>query len=215
MDFKVAGTHDGITSIQMDLKIDGLTPEIIKKAFEDTKAGRIMILDDIILKCIDKPRDDVSQYAPKMISMKINPEKISDVIGSKGKVIQKLIADSGVQSIDIEDDGSIFIASLDKEAAYKALEMIELIVLEPKEGDIFKGKVVAIKDFGCFVEYLPGREGMVHISRLANKRVVKVEDVVKVNDEINVMFMGMNDKGKVDLSKKDADNKIAKDSEKK
>ncbi|MCL2099586.1 MAG: polyribonucleotide nucleotidyltransferase [Oscillospiraceae bacterium] len=207
MDFKVAGTHNGITAIQMDLKIDGLTPEIIKKALEDTKTGRIMILDEIMLKCIAAPREDVSKYAPKMISMKIDVEKTGDVIGTKGKVIQKIIADSGVQSIDIEDDGSIFIAALDKEAAYKAREMIELIVFEPKEGDIFKGKVTGIlAGVGCFVEYLPGREGMVHISRLANRRVEKVEDVAKMGDEFEVMYMGVNPKGKVDLSKRDAEN---------
>lgn len=206
MDFKVAGTHNGITSIQMDLKIDGLTPEIIKKALEDTNAGRLMILNDIMLKCIEKPREDVSQYAPKMISTKVAVEKISDVIGKGGKVIQKIIADSGVQSIDIEDDGSIFIASLDKDSAYKALAMIELIVLEPKEGDIFMGTVTGIlAGVGCFVEFLPGREGMVHISRLANRRVEKVEDVAKMGDQFEVMYMGVNPKGKIDLSKKDAD----------
>ena len=207
MDFKVAGTHDGITSIQMDLKIDGLTPEIIKKALEVTRAGRIVILDEIMLKCIEKPRDDVSKYAPKMISTKIDVEKIKDVIGKGGSVIQKMIADSGVQSIDIEEDGTIFIASLDKDAAYKALEMIKMIVFEPKEGDIFKGTVTGIlPNVGCFVEYLPGREGMVHISRLANRRVEKVEDVAKMGDVFEVMYMGINQKGKVDLSKKDADN---------
>ena len=214
MDFKVAGTHNGITSIQMDLKIDGLTPEIIKKALEVTNAGRIMILDEIILKCIAAPRPDVSEYAPKMITMKIAADKISEVIGPKGKVIQKIIADCGganVISIDIEEDlkngvGMIFIASADKNIAYKAQEMINLIVFEPKEGDIFKGKVTGIlSGVGCFVEYLPGREGMVHISRLANRRVEKVEDVVKVGDEFEVMYMGINPKGKTDLSKKDAD----------
>jgi polyribonucleotide nucleotidyltransferase len=207
MDFKVAGTHDGITAIQMDLKIDGLTPEIIKQAFEVTKAGRINILDDIMLKCIAKPRDDVSQYAPKMVRMKIDVEKIKDVIGKGGAVIQKLIADSGVQTIDIEEDGSIFIASINKDAAYKAKEMIELIVMEPKEGDIFKGTVTGIlAGVGCFVEYQPGREGMVHISRLANRRVEKVEDVAKIGDEFEVMYMGVNPKGKIDLSKRDAEN---------
>ncbi|MCL2096472.1 MAG: polyribonucleotide nucleotidyltransferase [Oscillospiraceae bacterium] len=208
MDFKVAGTHKGITSIQMDLKIDGLTPEIIKEALEVTRNGRLMILDEIMLKCIAEPRPDVSQYAPKMITMKVSIEKISEVIGPKGKVIQKIIADSGVVSIDIEDDGSIFIAAIDKNAAYKAQEMINLIVLDPEPGDIFKGRVTGIlAGVGCFVEYLPGREGMVHISKLENRRVEKVEDVVKMGDEIEVMYVGVNPKGKVDLSKKDADNK--------
>jgi len=208
MDFKVAGTKNGITSIQMDLKIDGLTPEIIKKAFEVTKAGRFMILDEIMLKCIAEPRPDVSEYAPKMITMKVAVDKISEVIGPKGKVIQKIIADSGVSSIDIEDDGSIFIAAIDKNAAYKAQDMIKLIAFDPEPGNIFKGKVTGIlAGVGCFVEYLPGREGMVHISRLANRRVEKVEDVVKIGDEFDVMYMGVNPKGKIDLSKKDADNK--------
>ena len=206
MDFKVAGTHNGITSIQMDLKIDGLTPEIIKKAFEVTNAGRIMILDDIMLKCIAEPRSDVSEYAPKMITMKVAVEKISEVIGPKGKVIQKIIADSGVNSIDIEDDGNIFIAAVDKNAAYKAQSMIKLIAYDPEPGNIFMGKVTGIlAGVGCFVEYLPGKEGMVHISRLANRRVEKVEDVVKMGDEFEVMYMGINPKGKVDLSKKDAE----------
>ncbi|MCL1857885.1 MAG: polyribonucleotide nucleotidyltransferase [Oscillospiraceae bacterium] len=211
MDFKVAGTHDGITSIQMDLKIDGLTPEIIKKAFEVTNAGRIMILDEIMLKCIAEPRPDVSEYAPKMITMKVAVDKISEVIGPKGKVIQKIIADCGgpnVISIDIQDDGSIFIAAIDKEAGYKAHEMIKLIAFDPEPGQIFKGRVTGIlAGVGCFVEYLPGREGMVHISRLANRRVEKVEEVAKMGDEFEVMYMGINPKGKVDLSKKDADNK--------
>jgi len=207
MDFKVAGTKNGITSIQMDLKVDGLTPEIIKKAFEVTKEGRFMILDEIMLKCIPEPRPDVSEYAPKMVIMKIAIDKISEVIGPKGKVIQKIVADTGAK-IDIEDDGSIFIAAIEKSAAYKAQEMIKLIAFDPEPGDIFKGKVTGIlAGVGCFVEYLPGKEGMVHISRLANKRVEKVEDVVKIGDEFEVMYMGVNPKGKTDLSKKDADNK--------
>ena len=214
MDFKVAGTKEGITSIQMDLKIDGLTPEIIKKALEVTHAGRIMILDEIMLKCIPEPRPDVSEYAPKMISLKVAVDKISEVIGPKGKVIQKIIADCGganVISIDIQDDGSIFIAAIDKEAGYKAQEMIKQIAFDPEPGMIFSGKVTGIlSGVGCFVEFLPGKEGMVHISRLANKRVEKVEDVVKMGDEFEVMYLGVNPKGKIDLSKKDADNKRKK-----
>jgi len=210
MDFKVAGTHKGITSIQMDLKIDGLTPEIIKKAFESTREGRIMILDEIMLKCIDKPRDDVSEYAPKMITTKIHVDKIREVIGTGGKVIQKIVADTGAK-IDIEDDGTIFIAAVDKNAAYKALDMINIIAIDPKEGDLFDGKVTGIlSSVGCFVEYLPGKEGFVHISKLARKRVEKVEDVVKMGDEFKVMFMGINEKGKVNLSKRDAEDAILK-----
>ncbi|MCL2813813.1 MAG: polyribonucleotide nucleotidyltransferase [Oscillospiraceae bacterium] len=211
MDFKVAGTHAGITSIQMDLKIDGLTPEIIEKAFEVTKAGRIMILDEVMLKCIAEPRPDVSEYAPKMITMKVAVDKISEVIGPKGKVIQKIIADCGganVISIDIEDDGSIFIAAIDKEMGYRAQEMIKQIAFDPEPGMVFKGKVTGIlSGVGCFVEFLPGKEGMVHISRLANKRVEKVEDVVKMGDEFEVVYLGLNPKGKVDLSRKDVNRK--------
>jgi len=207
MDFKVAGTHEGITSIQMDLKIDGLTPEIIRKAFEVTHEGRLMILDDIMLKCIAEPRPDVSEYAPKMITMKVAVDKISEVIGPKGKVIQKIIADTGVVSIDIEDDGSIFIAAIEKTAAYKAQEMIKLIAFDPEPGMIFKGKVTGIIAVGCFVEYLPGREGMVHIKKLANRFVEKVEDIVKMGEEIEVMYMGVDSKGRIELSKRDADNK--------
>jgi polyribonucleotide nucleotidyltransferase len=158
MDFKVAGTHIGITSIQMDLKIDGLTPEIIEKAFEVTKAGRIMILDEVMLKCIAEPRPDVSEYAPKMLTMKVAVDKISEVIGPKGKVIQKIIADCGganVISIDIEDDGSIFIAAIDKEMGYRAQEMIKQIAFDPEPGMVFMGKVTGIlSGVGCFVEFM-------------------------------------------------------------
>ena len=211
MDFKVAGTHEGITSIQMDLKIDGLTPEIIKKALESTREGRIMMLDEIMMKCIDKPRDDVSEYAPKMITTKIAVDKIREVIGTGGKVIQKIVADTGAK-IDIEDDGTIFIAAVDKNAAYKALDMINIIAIDPKEGDLFDGKVTGIlSTVGCFVEYLPGKEGFVHISKLARRRVEKVEDVVKMGDEFKVMFMGVNEKGKINLSKRDAEDAIAKE----
>jgi len=211
MDFKVAGTHKGITSIQMDLKIDGLTPDIIKKAFEVTKAGRIMILDEVMLKCIAEPRPDVSEYAPKMITLKVAVDKISEVIGPKGKVIQKIIADCGgpnVISIDIEDDGSIFIAAIDKEMGYMAEKMIRQIAFDPEPGMVFKGKVTGIlENVGCFVEFLPGKEGMVHISRLANRRVEKVADVVKMGDEFEVIYLGLNPKGKIDLARPGVESK--------
>lgn len=203
MDFKVAGTKKGITSIQMDLKIDGLTPEIIKDAFTTTKKGRFYIIDDIILPCIAQPRDDVSKYAPKMISTKIAVDKIREVIGSGGKIIQKICADTGAK-IDIEDDGSIFIAAIDKEAAYKALKIIEAIVLDPQPGAVFVGKVTRIMTFGAFVEIAPGKEGLVHISQLDKKRVAKVEDVVNVGDEIKVIVTEIDDKGRINLSRKDA-----------
>jgi polyribonucleotide nucleotidyltransferase len=203
MDFKVAGTKNGITSIQMDLKIDGLTPEIIKSAFETTKKGRFHIIDNVILPCINEPRADVSKYAPKMISTKIDVEKISEVIGKGGKVIQKICADTGAK-IDIEDDGSIFISAIDKDAAYKALNIINAIVLVPEPGQIFEGVVTKIMTFGAFVEFAPGKEGLVHISKLDRKRVEKVEDVVNIGDTIKVMFLEIDDKGRYNLSRKDA-----------
>ncbi len=203
MDFKVAGTKKGITAIQMDLKIDGLTPEIIKNAFEVTKKGRFYIIDNIILPCIAEPRHDVSEYAPKMISTKIDPEKISEVIGKGGKVIQKICADTGAQ-IDIEDDGSVFIAAVDKTNAYKALDIINAIVMDPEPGAIYTGKVTGIIPIGCFVEYAPGKEGLVHISKLDKKRVEKVEDVVAIGDTVKVMVLGVDNKGRINLSRKDA-----------
>ena len=203
MDFKVAGTKKGITSIQMDLKIDGLTPEIIKNALETTHKGRNYILDEIIKPCIAAPRDDVSKYAPKMISTKIDPDKIREVIGSGGKVIQKICADTDCK-IDIEDDGSVFIASVNKDNAYKALKIIEAIAKDPEPGQIFYGTVTRIMNFGAFVEIAPGKEGLVHISQLDKKRVNKVEDVVSVGDTIKVIVSEIDDKGRLNLSRKDA-----------
>ncbi len=202
MDFKVAGTEKGITAIQMDLKIDGLTPEIIKAAFAQTKEGRMYILNEVMLKCIAKPREDVSKYAPKMISMKIDPDKIREVIGSGGKVIQKICADTGAK-IDIEDDGSIFIAAIDRDMGIKAQKIIEAIAFDPEVGAVFTGKVTRIMTFGAFVEIAPGKEGLVHISKLDNKRVEKVEDVVNVGDEITVKVIEIDDKGRINLSRKD------------
>ena len=203
MDFKVAGTHKGITSIQMDLKIDGLTPEIIKAALETTHKGRDYIIDEIILKAIPAPRAEVSEYAPKMISMKINPDKIREVIGSGGKVIQKIVADTGAK-IDIEDDGSIFISAVSSESIKRAKAIIDAIVFEPVVGEIYEGTVTRIIPIGAFVEYAPGKEGMVHISKLAQTRTEKVEDVVSVGDTVRVKFLGTDEKGRVNLSMKDA-----------
>ncbi|MEG2004169.1 MAG: polyribonucleotide nucleotidyltransferase, partial [Clostridia bacterium] len=203
MDFKVAGTKKGITAIQMDLKIDGLTPAIIKNALETTKKGRFYIIDDIIIPCIAAPHNDVSEYAPKMLSTKIATDKIREVIGTGGKVIQKICADTGAK-IDIEDDGSIFISAVDKKAAYKALDIINAIVSDPQPGAIYSGKVTGIIPIGCFVEYAPGKEGLVHISKLDTKRVEKVEDVVSIGDEINVMVLGVDNKGRINLSRRDA-----------
>ena len=203
MDFKVAGTKKGITSIQMDLKIDGLTPEIIKQALTTTHEGRNYILDEIITPCIAEPRSDVSKYAPKMISTKIDPEKIREVIGSGGKVIQKICADTECK-IDIEDDGSVFIAAINKDNAYKALKIIEAIAKDPEPGEIFFGTVTRIMNFGAFVEIAPGKEGLVHISQLDKKRVAKVEDVVSIGDTIKVIVSEIDEKGRLNLSRKDA-----------
>ena len=203
MDFKVAGTHKGITSIQMDLKIDGLTPEIIKEALAVTHKGRDYIIDEIILKAIDKPRDDVSPYAPKMITMHINPDKIREVIGSGGKVIQKIVADTGAK-IDIEDDGTVYIAAVNRDSANAAKTIIDGIVFEPEVGAIYEGKVTRIIPIGAFVEFAPGKEGMVHISKLDNKRTEKVEDVVSVGDTVRVKYLGTDEKNRMNLSMRDA-----------
>ena len=203
MDFKVAGTHKGITSIQMDLKIDGLTPEIIKEAFEVTHRGRDKIIDEVILKAIPAPRPEVSEFAPKMLTMKIAVEKIREVIGTGGKVIQKICADTGAK-IDIEEDGSIFISAIDKASIDAAKEIIDGIVFEPEVGAIYEGTVTRIIPIGAFVEFAPGKEGMVHISKLDFKRTEKVEDVCEVGDTMRVKYLGVDEKGRMNLSRKDA-----------
>ncbi len=204
MDFKVAGTHKGITSIQMDLKVDGLTPEIIKRALETTHQGRDEIIDKILLAAIPAPRAEVSEYAPKMISMKIDPDKIREVIGSGGKVIQKIVADTGAK-IDIEDDGSVFIAAVDRASADMAKAIIDAIVFEPTVGETYEGTVTRIIPIGAFVEYAPGKEGMVHISKLQKQRTENVEDVVSVGDTVRVKYLGTDEKGRMNLSMRDAD----------
>ena len=203
MDFKVAGTHKGITSIQMDLKIDGLTPEIIKEALAVTHKGRDYIIDEVILKAIPAPRAEVSEYAPKMLSMKIPPEKIGDVIGKQGKVIQQ-IQEETATTINIEDDGSIFIAGIEKAGIAAAKATIEGIIFEPEVGAIYEGTVTRIIPIGAFVEFAPKKEGMVHISKLDRKRTEKVEDVCNVGDRIKVKFLGTDEKGRFNLSRKDA-----------
>ena len=213
MDFKVAGTKKGITSIQMDLKIDGLTPEIIARAFEQTKAGREYIIDEVILKAIDAPRAEVSKYAPKMTSFMIDPDKIREVIGKGGAVIQKICADSGAK-VDINDDGMITIAAVNGESAAIAKSMIDAIVFEPEVGCTYAGTVVKIlaskdkpnEDIGCFVEYAPGKEGMVHISKICQKRINKVTDAgIDVGSSVKVKFMGLDKKGRMDFSIRDAE----------
>ena len=203
MDFKVAGTHKGITSIQMDLKIDGLTPEIIKEAFAVTHKGRDYIIDEIILKALPAPREEVSEFAPKMKSMKIPVDKIREVIGTGGKVIQKIVADTGAK-IDIEDDGTIYIAAVNRDSAYAAKSIIDGIVFEPEVGMIYTGRVTRIIPIGAFVEFAPGKEGLVHISKLDKSRVEKVEDICEVGDEMKVKFLGTDEKGRINLSRKDA-----------
>ena len=208
MDFKVAGTKEGITAIQMDIKIDGLTPEIIKQAFAQTKEARNYILDEVMLKAIPAPRTELSKYAPKVYTMHIDKEKIKDVIGSGGKVIQKIIAETQTK-IDIEEDGTIFVATSDADMAKRAMEIIDAICGNIEIGAIFKGKVVTTTAFGAFVEFIPGVEGLVHISKLENRRVAKVEDVVNVGDEIMVKVMEIDEKtGKISLSRKDALNEL-------
>ena len=203
MDFKVAGTKQGITAIQMDLKNDGLSHAIIKEALEITRDARFAILDEIMLPCIAAPRPEVSKYAPKMITMKIDPDKIREVIGKGGSVIQKITAESGA-TVDIEDDGTIHIASPNPAACDAAKKMIETIVFVPEVGALYYGKVVRILQFGAFVELAPGKDGMVHISKLANHRVNKVEDVVNIGDMIWVKVTDIDEKGRVNLSYKDA-----------
>ncbi len=199
MDFKVGCTKNGITAIQVDIKVDGLTPEIIKEAFEKTRKARLHILDEVMLKAIPQPREELSPYAPKMISFNINPDKIREVIGTGGKVIQKIIADTGVK-IDIEDDGRVFIAAVDSSSGEAARKIIENIVKEPEIGEIYEGTVVGTTTFGAFVEILPGKDGLVHISKLDKKRVEKVEDVVIVGDVLKVKIEDIDPKtGKIKL----------------
>ena len=203
MDFKVAGTKKGITAIQMDLKNDGLTMAIIKNALEITYDARVQILDQIMLPCISEPRAEVSQYAPKMITMHIDPERIREVIGKGGSVIQKIVADTGAK-VDIDDDGTIHIASANAAACDAAKKCIDDIVFVPEVGKLYYGRVVRLMQFGAFVEIAPGKDGLVHISKLDRKRVEKVEDVVTVGDMIWVKFMEIDEKGRWNLSRKDA-----------
>ncbi len=203
MDFKVGGTHKGITAIQVDIKVDGLTPEIIKEAFAKTHKARDYILDEIMLKAIPAPRAEVGKYAPKMLQTKVPVDKIREVIGQGGKVIQKISADCSVK-IDINDDGNVFISGIDLDNAKKALQIVETIANDPEIGAIYKGKVVRIMNFGAFVEIAPGKDGLVHISKLDKQRVEKVEDVVSIGDEIVVKVMEIDSQGRINLSRKDA-----------
>ena len=208
MDFKVGGTKKGITAIQMDLKNDGLTMEIIENALDITYDARVQILDQIMLPVIAEPRAEVSRYAPKMITMHIDPDRIREVIGKGGSVIQKIVAESGAK-VDIEDDGTIHIASPDAESCEKAKKFIDDIVFVPEVGKLYYGRVVRLMTFGAFVEIAPGKDGLVHISKLAEKRIEKVEDACKVGDMMWVKFMEIDEKGRWNLSHKDALRDIA------
>ena len=203
MDFKVAGTHKGITAIQMDLKVHGLTPEIIKEALEKTYKARCYILDEIMLPVISEPRKELSKYAPKMLSTKIAVDKIAEVIGKQGKVIQKICAECDCK-VDVEEDGNVFVCAQDIENAKRALFMIETIANDPEVGAIYKGVVTRIMDFGAFVEIAPGKEGLVHVSHLDVKRTENVTDVVNVGDEVIVKVREIDDQGRINLSRREA-----------
>ena len=203
MDFKVAGTKDGITAIQMDLKIDGLTPAIIKEALAKTHEARNYILDEVMLKAIAEPRAELSPYAPKMLTTSVNPEKIGDIIGKSGKVIKEIQGSCNVD-VNIEEDGQVFIAGLDIENCRRALMMIETIANDPEIGSVYKGKVTRLMSFGAFVEIAPGKEGLVHISHLDIRRVESVESVVQVGDEIIVQVLEIDDQGRINLSRRNA-----------
>jgi polyribonucleotide nucleotidyltransferase len=200
MDFKVAGTRDGVTALQMDIKLRGITQEILAKALAQAKEARMTILD-VMEETIPAPRPDVSPHAPKILTLTVEPDKIKDIIGPGGRVINRIIADTGVK-IDIEDDGRVFVASVDREAGRKAARMIEDLTREVEPGEVYTGKVMRIMDFGAFVEILPGREGMVHISQLAPYHVKKVEDVVKVGDEITVKVAEIDSLGRINLTRR-------------
>lgn len=202
MDFKVAGTHKGITAIQMDIKIHGLTREIIEKAIYRTKEARTYILDEVMAPVISKPREEVGPYSPKIVQIKIDPAKIGEVVGQRGKTINAIIEQTGVK-IDITDDGAVSVCGVDKESMKKAVDMIQMIVTDFEEGKNYVGKVVSIKDFGAFIEFAPGKEGMVHISKIAKQRIEHVEDVLTLGDIVKVVCLGQDKMGRVSFSIKD------------
>ena len=202
MDFKVAGTHKGITAIQMDIKIHGLTRPIIEEAIAATKKARTYIMDEVMSKAIAEPRAEVGEFAPKIIQMQIDPQKIGDVVGQRGKTINAIIEETGVK-IDIDDDGNVSICGTEKENMEKAAKYIHTIVTDYEAGQLFEGKVVSIKEFGAFVEFAPGKEGMVHISKLSKNRVEKVEDVVSLGDVVKVVCLGKDKMGRFSFSMKD------------
>ena len=198
----MAGTKDGITAIQMDIKIHGLTRPIVEEAIRRTREARMYILDEVMLKAIDKPREKVGKYAPKIIQMQINPQKIGDVVGQRGKTINTLIERTGVK-IDIDDEGMISICGEDEEMMTEARRLIEVITTDFYEGQILEGDVINIKEFGAFIEFAPGKEGMVHISKIASERINHVEDVLTLGDHVKVVCLGKDKMGRVSFSMKD------------
>ena len=202
MDFKVAGTHKGITAIQMDIKIHGLTREIVEQAIYRTKEARLYILDEVMLKAIDAPRKEVSVYAPKIKQIMIDPAKIGEVVGQRGKTINELIDRTGVK-IDITDDGAVSVCGTDKAAMDEALRLIQIIVTDFEKGQILEGEVISIKDFGAFIEFAPGKEGMVHISNIAKRRINHVEDELTLGDHVKVVCLGKDKMGRISFSIKD------------
>jgi len=202
MDFKVAGTHDGITAIQMDIKIHGLTREIVEEAIRRTKEARTYILNDIMIPVIDKARPEVGKYAPKIVQIKIDPAKIGDVVGQRGKTINAIIEETGVK-IDITDEGAVSVCGTDLDMLNKAVKLIEIITTDFEEGQVFTGKVISIKEFGAFVEFAPGKEGMVHISKISKERIKNVEDVLTLGDTVKVVCLGKDKMGRVSFSMKD------------
>ena len=205
MDFKVAGTKEGITAIQMDIKIHGLTRPIVEEAIAKTREARFYILDEVMLPCIAQPRPEVGEYAPKIVSLQIDPEKIGEVVGQRGKTINEIIARTNVK-IDITDDGNVSVCGTDAAMMDSAVEMIKIITTDFEEGQIFKGKVVSIKEFGAFVEFAPGKEGMVHISKICKERINHVEDVLTLGDKVTVICLGKDKMGRMSFSIKDVPN---------
>ncbi len=205
MDFKVAGTRDGITAIQMDIKIHGLTRPIVEEAIARTREARLYILDEVMKPVIAEPRPEISKYAPKIISMQIDPQKIGDVVGQRGKTINAIIEQTGVK-IDITDDGAVSICGTDKEMMDRAAELVRIIVTDFEAGQVFTGKVVSIKEFGAFIEFAPGKEGMVHISKISKQRINRVEDVLTLGDKVTVVCLGKDKMGRISFSMKDVKN---------
>ena len=204
MDFKVGGTEKGITAIQVDIKVDGLSYKIIKEAFERTRKARKYILEEVMLKQLDKPRAEISEYAPKIINMKIKVDKIKDVIGTGGKTINKIIDETGVK-IDIQEDGQVFIYSEDEKKAKRAKEIIEEIVREIEVGQVYEGTVIKLMNFGAFVDLGAGKEGLVHISKISNDRIKNIEDVLHEGDRVKVKVIEIDDQDRINLSMKDVD----------